>query len=79
MTKVDPTGFNFCKGSEIDTGSTVAILPFSSGTTGVPKGVELTHRNVVANVRQYVTPECASIKNVDRGDDQHRLIAVNFY
>jgi len=28
----------------------VAALPFSSGTTGLPKGVVLTHRNLVANV-----------------------------
>ncbi|XP_016841715.1 4-coumarate--CoA ligase 1 [Nasonia vitripennis] len=28
----------------------VAILPYSSGTTGLPKGVMLTHRNIVSNV-----------------------------
>ncbi len=27
-------------------------LPYSSGTTGLPKGVRLTHTNLVANVRQ---------------------------
>ena len=28
------------------------MLPYSSGTTGNPKGVMLTHRNLVANVAQ---------------------------
>ncbi|XP_058794355.1 uncharacterized protein LOC131666038 isoform X2 [Phymastichus coffea] len=28
----------------------VAVLPYSSGTTGLPKGVMLTHRNLVSNV-----------------------------
>lgn len=36
---------------EIDPDS-VAIIPYSSGTTGLPKGVLLTHRNLVANVAQ---------------------------
>lgn len=30
----------------------LAVLPYSSGTTGYPKGVMLTHRNLVANVQQ---------------------------
>lgn len=29
-----------------------AVIPYSSGTTGLPKGVELSHRNLVANVAQ---------------------------
>jgi acyl-CoA synthetase (AMP-forming)/AMP-acid ligase II len=32
--------------------SAVALLPYSSGTTGLPKGVMLTHANVVAGARQ---------------------------
>ncbi len=30
----------------------LAVLPYSSGTTGVSKGVMLSHRNLVANVQQ---------------------------
>ena len=37
---------------EIDPATDLAVLPYSSGTTGLPKGVMLTHRNLVANVLQ---------------------------
>lgn len=30
----------------------LAVMPYSSGTTGLPKGVMLSHRNLVANVLQ---------------------------
>lgn len=30
----------------------VALMPFSSGTTGLPKGVELTHSNLTAQLSQ---------------------------
>ena len=37
---------------QIDPATDVAVLPYSSGTTGLPKGVMLTHRNLVANICQ---------------------------
>lgn len=36
--------------------SDICLLPYSSGTTGLPKGVELTHRNIVANCEQVNEP-----------------------
>ena len=29
-----------------------AAIPYSSGTTGLPKGVHLTHSNLVSNITQ---------------------------
>ncbi|MFD5031602.1 4-coumarate--CoA ligase family protein [Streptomyces sp. NPDC058405] len=36
----------------IDPGEDIAALPYSSGTTGVPKGVMLTHRSIATNLAQ---------------------------
>ena len=37
---------------DIDPATDLAVLPYSSGTTGLPKGVMLSHANLVANVLQ---------------------------
>jgi long-chain acyl-CoA synthetase len=39
-------------GSEI----TLGALPYSSGTTGLPKGVMLSHHNLISNVYQFLGP-----------------------
>ena len=39
---------------EIDPHEDLAVLPYSSGTTGPPKGVMLTHFNLVANTHQIL-------------------------
>ena len=41
-------------GVDIDLRKDVVALPYSSGTTGLPKGVMLTHYNLVANLHQIL-------------------------
>lgn len=41
---------------EFDPATTLACLPYSSGTTGLPKGVKLTHHNLVVNTYQTIAP-----------------------
>jgi acyl-CoA synthetase (AMP-forming)/AMP-acid ligase II len=51
---------------DIDPGEDLVVLPYSSGTTGLPKGVMLTHRNLVANIVQSLEmPDCDAFQ----GDD----------
>jgi long-chain acyl-CoA synthetase len=40
---------------------TLAALPYSSGTTGLPKGVMLSHYNLVVNVYQLIGPGAAPV------------------
>ncbi len=39
-----------------DARTTLAALPYSSGTTGLPKGVMLSHHNLMANAYQRIPP-----------------------
>ena len=55
-----------------DPATHVAVLPYSSGTTGRPKGVMLSHRNLVANVEQ-------SRGLLDVGPDDRLLALLPFF
>lgn len=53
---------------DLDPAERIAALPYSSGTTGMPKGVMLTHRNLIANVVQ--------IELVDDATDDDVFIGI---
>lgn len=57
---------------DFDPATHVAVLPYSSGTTGIPKGVMLSHRNLVANVAQCQT-------NIDLAATDRVLAVLPFF
>jgi len=52
LTLADIMGRELPAQAPVDLANDVVVIPYSSGTTGQPKGVMLTHRNLVANVCQ---------------------------
>ncbi|MFT4052456.1 MAG: AMP-binding protein [Microbacterium sp.] len=55
-----------------DPATHIAVLPYSSGTTGIPKGVMLSHRNLVANVAQCRV-------NINLNEDDRVLAVLPFF
>ena len=53
----------------------LVALPYSSGTTGPPKGVSLTHYNMVANMAQLNHPEVTMLRETN-DDLQECTVAV---
>jgi long-chain acyl-CoA synthetase len=61
---------------EIDAEEDVAVLQYTGGTTGVPKGAMLTHRNIFANL---VQTECWVHAVTHRGEDRYLLVIPFFH
>ncbi|MGZ8750320.1 MAG: class I adenylate-forming enzyme family protein [Pseudonocardia sp.] len=55
--------------ADLDPGTDLAHLAYTGGTTGVSKGVELPHRNVVTNVLQSACWTCGALPEVDEAGD----------
>ncbi len=53
---------------KIDTQKDLVVLPYSSGTTGLPKGTMLTQYNIIANLAQ--------IRDIHDVDESDNLIAI---
>ncbi len=58
--------------AEVDLAADIAVLPYSSGTTGLAKGVMLSHRNLVANLAQ-----CEHVIGLD--EDEVILAVLPFF
>ncbi|MFF7354323.1 MULTISPECIES: 4-coumarate--CoA ligase family protein [Streptomyces] len=56
----------------IDPDEDIAALPYSSGTTGLPKGVMLTHRQIATNLAQLESA-------VPTGPDERILAVLPFF
>jgi long-chain acyl-CoA synthetase len=54
----------------------VAVLQYTGGTTGAPKGAMLTHRNIFANVIQT---ECFTYRTRVRGEGRYLMVIPYFH
>lgn len=60
----------------IDPENDVAVLQYTGGTTGTPKGAMLTHYNIFANVVQTTTLHIPALR---RGDERYLLVIPFFH
>lgn len=61
---------------EIDTDEDVAVLQYTGGTTGIPKGAMLTHANLFANV---VQTDLWAYQLLERGKDSFLVVIPLFH
>jgi len=57
----------------------IAVLPYSSGTTGPPKGVSLTHYNMVANMCQMNHPNVTMLRDTSIVEQEITVAVLPFF
>ena len=62
-------GSSFPDDVQINPKEDVALLPYSSGTTGLPKGVMLTHYNLVSQI-------CLSTTDFNQWDESSNILTI---
>jgi len=60
----------------IDPENDVAVLQYTGGTTGTPKGAMLTHHNIFSNVVQSTTLQVPALR---RGEERYLLVIPFFH
>merc|ERR1712042_209451 len=63
-------------GEATDPHKDVVVMPYSSGTTGPPKGVCLSHFNLVANCCQITSPYVSDLRPKHKTESQEIILAV---
>lgn len=53
-SSAEADAYSFPQLSEKESTTTIATVNYSSGTTGLPKGVEVSHHNLIANLDQTI-------------------------
>ena len=62
-------GSSFPDDVQINPKEDMAVLPYSSGTTGLPKGVMLTHYNLVSQI-------CLSTTDFNQWDENSKILTI---